>query len=232
MFACKLLFQALFGILVIFTVQGYGAPISFRAHEESLELSSSNHISSMNSPLLSWHGTREYSRPETPIGVVKFLNSHKEEQENESSSLSSNPHTEHRSFIKTHLALVIIMSILALFVLCLAFYPIFRHYRNRHKESQAAKEAAAIENADQSFDEKDPDTSSSEDSEDSDQSHLEALPARLVYVPPTPENGTHPLFGHFLSPCGQVLGVKDTWKLATPGDGKNILQDNILFHEA
>ena len=235
MFTSKFLVRILAAMLVLFVVQSSAAPISLHSREESSELAPSSGpppIPPMDSPFFPWNAPKDATRPEAKVGVTEPTKSPEADKINQSTTTVpvENGHQNYRSFMSTHPALVICLFILAPFVLCLAIYPVVRYYKRRRNQTEAPQvvqdpeATASDESADQSFDseDKDPATPPSKHPRQV-RIHVDPFPEfpGLVYVPPTPQEGTRPIFGHFVDPYGQVLGVKNTWTLAVPRDGAN-----------
>ncbi|KAF8488087.1 hypothetical protein JB92DRAFT_3018299 [Gautieria morchelliformis] len=217
-------------ILLIFMVQGNAAPIPLEGREVSSGLfrpgpqnSSQDSTSFLShgpkdpsnpcqdSTSFLSHGPKDDSVPEAAVGVVHVPESHEDQPSHEGDIFAGQapPPTAH-SFLSTHLALVITLCTVTPSALCLALYVLIRCCRNRRKASRNDGRSAG--GSDRSFDKR---PATPPKTAEPFQAHLEY--PRMVYVPPTPRDGKQPLFGHYLTPCGQVVGVKDTWTLAPMG---------------
>ncbi|KAF8488088.1 hypothetical protein JB92DRAFT_3018301 [Gautieria morchelliformis] len=244
---CKLIIQVLFVILLVFTVQGNAAPIPLEGREASSGVScpgpqssshdsasflsqdpvpeaavgvvhvpesqpSSGEISSglsrpdpqnpcQDSTFFLSHGPTDPSVPEAAVGVIHVPESHEDQPSHEIDIFAGQAHPPAaHSFLSTHLALVITLCILTPSALCVALRKASRN------------DGRSAGGSDRSFDKR---PASPPKTAEPIQAHLEY--PRMVYVPPAPRDGKQPLFGHYLTPCGQVVGVKDTWTLAPMG---------------
>ncbi|KAF8519451.1 hypothetical protein JB92DRAFT_3112420 [Gautieria morchelliformis] len=167
------------------------------------------------------HGPKVDFVPEAAVGVVHVPESHEDKPSHESDIFAGQAHpAAAHSFLSTHLALAITLCTATLSALCVGLYFIIRCCRKGPKASQNDDHSA--QGSDQTFDTGDSGPATPKIAEPI-QAHLEPLTEypRLVYVPPTPRDGKQPLFGHYLSPCGKVVGVKDTWMLAKSGGAIN-----------
>ncbi|KAF8479420.1 hypothetical protein JB92DRAFT_3044120 [Gautieria morchelliformis] len=160
------------------------------------------------------HGPKDPSVPEAAVaavGVVHVPEPHEDQPSHESDIFAGQAHPPAaHSFLSAHLALVITLCILTSSALCVALYVLIRCCRNRRKASRNDGRSAG--GSDRSFDKR---PATPPKTAEPIQAHLEY--PRMVYVPPAPRDGKQPLFGHYLTPCGQVVGVKDTWTLAPMG---------------
>ena len=216
MFICKFPIRILLGILVIFVVRGNASPISpFTPGKSELAPSSDSTPASMMDSSSSFfpEHRRDLSMREIATGVNLPPPHSPEDDKVDAISTPETAHAYNRGFIRAHPALVIGLCMLALLVLCVSIYLIVRYCRNKRRTSEDVTEAASDATADLSFEDKSLETPTPGEK---NVIHGESLPEcpRLIYVPPNAESGAQTLFGHFMSPCGRVVGVKDTWTLA------------------